>query len=250
MKALILAAGLGTRLRPWTLKHPKALVPVGGVPMLQRVLQRLISFGFDDFVINIHHFGDQIIDFVDYINWEIRVQISDERECLLDTGGGLLQASRLLMARNNAPFLVHNSDILCNVDLSEFMQFHLASGNDISLLVSDRESSRKLLFNRSGFLCGWHNLTTDEFRPSEIINSENTQELGFSGIYIIGENGVLALKEYSDSIGEKTFPVLDFFLRSMDKIKIGAYEVKDLKILDIGKPAALQQAEYFIKNLT
>ncbi len=121
MKAMILAAGLGTRLRPWTLEHPKALVPVGGVPMLERVIVRLKDEGFDEIVVNIHHFGDQIIDFVRSKDFGVKIFISDERGELLDTGGGLVYARELL---GEDPVLVHNVDILSNADLKSFMRKH------------------------------------------------------------------------------------------------------------------------------
>ena len=121
MKAMILAAGLGTRLKPWTLTHPKALVPVGGVPMLERVIRKLEKEGFNDIVVNIHHFGEQIIDFLKSRQWQAHISISDERGELLDTGGGISRASGFLGA-NSQPFLVHNVDILSSADLSWVMR--------------------------------------------------------------------------------------------------------------------------------
>lgn len=243
MKAMILAAGLGTRLRPWTLSHPKALVPVKGVPMLERVVNRLKGFGFNECVVNIHHFGEQIIDFLYQKDLGINFTISDERSELLDTGGGLLAASRILMKENDSPFLVHNTDILSNADLGTFMKWHNESRNDVSMLVSNRESSRKLLFDKDGVLRGWHNLTTNEYRPQNPDKPEGLDEMAFSGIYIIGKRGVEALEDFAKKLDKAIFPIMDFFLSFPKGVRIGGYEVKDLKILDIGKPAALQQAE-------
>lgn len=124
MKAMILAAGLGTRLRPWTLQHPKALVPVGGIPMLHRVITSLTAQGFDDITVNIHHFGQQIIDFLNSKEYGTRINISDERGHLLDTGGGIVHASKFLCA-DAEPFLVHNVDILSDADLCGLMKAHI-----------------------------------------------------------------------------------------------------------------------------
>ena len=146
---MILAAGLGTRLKPWTLEHPKALVPVDGIPMLERVILKLKSQGFDEIVVNVHHFAGQITDFLDSKDFGIKISISDERGGLLDTGGGLVHARHLL---EGEPFLVHNVDILSNADLSALMHFHESEGNDVTLLTSDRKSSRKLLFDEDGSL--------------------------------------------------------------------------------------------------
>ena len=151
MRAMILAAGLGTRLKPWTLEHPKALVPVDGIPMLERVILKLKSQGFDEIVVNVHHFAGQITDFLDSKDFGIKISISDERGGLLDTGGGLVHARHLL---EGEPFLVHNVDILSNADLSALMHFHESEGNDVTLLTSDRKSSRKLLFDEDGSLKG------------------------------------------------------------------------------------------------
>lgn len=251
MKAMILAAGLGTRLRPWTLSHPKALVPVGGVPMLERVIGRLRSQGFDDVVINIHHFGDQIIDFVNTREEDsVKIRFSDERDGLLDTGGGLLRASRILMAEDDAPFIIHNVDILSNADLSRLYAEHLESGDDVTLLVSERHSTRKLIIDADRKLRGWHNLTDDQFRPSGLTPSEDSSEVAFSGIYIIGKRGVEALEEYASARGLEAFPIMDFFLDECQKIRIGTYQDPDcpLELIDIGKPATLEQAEKLLNE--
>ena len=160
MRAFVLAAGLGTRLKPWTLEHPKALVPVGGVPMLRRVLERLRSEGFDEVTVNVHHFSEQIVDFLNHEELGVNVTVSDESDRLLDTGGGLLKAGI------SAPMLIHNVDILSDAPLAEIMNRHLASGRDITLVTSDRESSRHLVFDAEGTLRGWHNVKTDEYKPA------------------------------------------------------------------------------------
>ncbi|MDE5872149.1 MAG: NTP transferase domain-containing protein, partial [Muribaculaceae bacterium] len=183
MKTMILCAGLGTRLKPWTEKHPKALVPVGGVPMLKRVADRLIEQGFDEISVNIHHFGDQIASYIS--NDPIlaaRVDISDESEMLLDTGGGILNAE-LTLGKDDRPFLVHNVDILSNADLKGLMVCHEKSGNHVTLLVSDRFSDRKLVFNREMQLKGWLNVKTGDMRPKHLEVKDADRLLSFSGIY-------------------------------------------------------------------
>src|SRR5574344_733937 len=145
MKAMIFAAGLGTRLRPLTNTMPKALVPVAGKPMLEHVITKLKSSGFDDITINIHHLGQQIIDFLKaHDNFGVTIHISDEREKLLDTGGGIKKA-RAFLGNDEAPFLVHNVDILSNIDLKDFYQHHLTNECTATTLVSRRQSSRYLL---------------------------------------------------------------------------------------------------------
>ena len=157
MKAMIFAAGLGTRLRPLTDNMPKALVPVAGKPMLERVILKLKESGFNDITINIHHFGDQIIDFLRvHNNFGAEIHISDERDMLLDTGGGIKKARPFL--DGNEPFLVHNADILSEVDLRSFYRHHLESKAKATLLVSERQTSRYLLFDKEHNLHGLTNL--------------------------------------------------------------------------------------------
>lgn len=243
MKAMILAAGLGTRLKPWTLKHPKALVPVGGVPMLGRVMENLRKEGYDDIVINIHHFGEQIMEYLEGYGQKVKWQISDERGLLLDTGGGLLAASRILMEKDSEPFLVHNVDILSNASLSDLMRRHKESGADITLLTSMRESSRKLVFGADSRLCGWLNEVSGETRPDTYRHAESDSFEAFSGIYIVGDKGVEALESYSASTGKKSFPVMDFFLSECGRLRIERYCSRELELLDIGKPASLERAQ-------
>lgn len=243
MKAMILAAGLGTRLKPWTLEHPKALVPIGGKPMLERVILKLKAQGFDNIVINVHHFADQIVDFINGNDLGVKVSISDETGKLLDTGGGLANASELLLGE---PFLVHNVDILSNADLGELMAVHKERGDDVTLLTSGRDSSRKLLFGEKDDLKGWHNLTTGEFRPAETGSLERVEENAFSGIYIVSENGLDALCRFGQERGMDVFPVMDFFLTSIGKLKIRRHYSADLDLIDIGKPETLKRASAFI----
>lgn len=248
MKAMILAAGLGTRLRPWTLEHPKALVPVEGVPMLERVIVRLKSEGFDDIIVNIHHFGDQIIDFLSSHDFGVRVSISDERGGLLDTGGGILKASEFF---EGEPTLVHNVDILSDANLGGLMAEHVNAQNDVTLLTSDRDSTRRLMFDVAGNLRGWHNTVNGEYRPTGAAAESGLTEEAFSGIYIIGAGGVKALREYARRFDapEQAFPVMDFLLSSIGSIRIRRFHSPCLHMLDIGKPSALQRAPELLKLL-
>lgn len=241
MKAIILCAGLGSRLRPWTLHHPKALVPVGGVPMLKKVADSLRLQGFDQLVINVHHFSSQIIEFVKAGNIKgSAVEISDETESLLDTGGGILNAEKMLLSENNAPFLVHNVDILSNADLRGLYEVHVTSGRDVTLLVSERNSSRKLAFNSDGLLCGWMNTDSGETRPDSFSMKEGMSVFAFSGIYVMSP----VVFETMRKLGfEDSFPIMDFFLRSIGSLKIGYLLQCDLQLIDIGKPDTLCRAQ-------
>ena len=158
MNAFIFAAGLGTRLKPLTDTMPKALVPVAGKPLLAHVVEKLKKAGCKKIVINIHHFGDMIIDYVkSQNNFGIDIVFSDERQMLLETGGAIKHAVELL---GNEPFLIHNVDILSNVDIQALWNEHLNSGSAATLLVSKRSSSRALLFSAEGNLTAWTNKTT------------------------------------------------------------------------------------------
>lgn len=243
MKVLILAAGMGTRLKPWTEHHPKALVPVGGVPMLNRQINRLLKAGFDEMYINIHHFGEQIIDYLNANEFGTEVTISDEKEKLLDTGGGILHASEQIFSNNDEPVLIHNADILSNADLKKLMDYHEQSENDVTLLTSGRESTRKLIFDGEGYLKGWHDLRNDNYRPSVYESKDDDREVAFSGIYIMSKAATEQLSWYADYIGKDVFPIMDFFLAMYPHVKIGEYYDPSLRLLDIGKPDALAKAE-------
>jgi len=165
MKAMIFAAGLGSRLKPLTDTMPKALVPVAGRPMLEHVILKLKAFGFTEIVINIHHFGEQILEFLKVNdNFGLTIHISDERDVLLDTGGGIRKASSFF-ENSDEPFLVHNVDILSNVDLKELYDYHLQTDGLATLLVSQRKTSRYLLLDAEKRLCGWINKDTGQVKP-------------------------------------------------------------------------------------
>ena len=244
MKTMILCAGLGTRLRPWTESHPKALVPVGGIPMLRRVADRLMAQGYDEITLNIHHFGEQILDYVSReSDLAARVSISDERERLLDTGGGILHAEPFL-AMDKRPFLVHNVDILSNADLAGLMRSHENSGRHVSLLVSDRDSDRKLVFDSDMNLKGWLNQKTGERRPSGLLIEGTDRLLSFSGIYVMSPEvfGIMRAHGFSGA-----FPIMQFLLSGIDGLRIGGVEQTGLDLIDIGKPDTLHRANLRIQ---
>lgn len=247
MKAMILAAGLGTRLKPWTLSHPKALVPVEGVPMLERVIERLKGFGFDEIVVNVHHFADQIVDFLNSKDWGIRISVSDEREELLDTGGALRHAAPLLRHHNEEPFLVHNVDILSNIDLGKLMKRHLASGADVTLAVGERNSDRRLVFGPDMRLKGWLNRRTGETKPQGFGVEEEDTPLPFTGIYVASTSVLDEMSRQKELPGR--FSIIDFLLTSTALERIGV-SIPDLRLLDIGKPDTLAQGPSFIGGET
>ena len=237
MKAMILAAGLGTRLRPWTLAHPKALVPVGGIPMLERVILSLRSQGFDHLVVNIHHFGNQILEFLSSKDFGVRIDVSDEREQLLDTGGGIVKAGKFL-CEDDEPFLIHNVDILSDADLGSLMRTHSESEAEATLLTSVRESSRKLLVNADGHLAGWKNLSTLETRPSGITPDDYDKEVAFSGIHVMSPSIVEKMALIND---KSPFPIMDYYLNNVGKDDIRC-QIMDFRLIDIGKPETLEIA--------
>ena len=244
MKAMIFAAGLGTRLKPLTDHMPKALVPVAGKPMLEHVIRKLIASGCDEIVINVHHFADQIIDFVKANNnFGITIHISDETDMLLDTGGGIKKASSFFQE----PFLIHNVDILSNVDLKSLYEYHLTSGNDATLLVSPRKTVRYLLFDEENQLCGWVNKDTLQTKPEGFVYQPEVQkEYAFSGIHIVSPT----LFNYMGENWTGKFPIMDFYLQTCQEAQLGGYAKEDLQLIDIGKPETLAVAEDFIRAAT
>lgn len=247
MIALVLAAGLGTRLKPWTLSHPKALVPVGGIPMLRRVLERLVSQDFDTVIVNVHHFASQICDYLADNDFGANIIISDETGQLLDTGGAVVRASALDVRLKSEPLLVHNVDILSNADLKALMCKSIDDEADASLLVSNRDSSRKLIFDNSFALRGWHNTATGEFRPQMPGNwmhdtqsgAIKYQEFAFSGIYVVSPRATAMMREV---YGDAPFPVMDFFLSLQDRMTFRGVVDEKLQLIDIGKPETLELA--------
>lgn len=240
MKAMIFAAGLGTRLKPLTDTIPKALVPVGGKPLLQHTIEKLKLSGFDEIIINVHHFAEQIIDFVEQNNhFGIRIEFSDEREKLLDTGGGIKKASWFF--DDDKPFLIHNVDILSNIDLHDLYTFHLKNNSAATLLCSDRQTSRYLLFDHNNYLKGWINQKTGAIKlPYPDFKPELHQKLAFSGIHMLQP----AIFRYMENFPDQ-FSIIDFYLSICDKDHLSCYAPKKLLIMDVGKPGSLQE----VRNL-
>lgn len=246
MKALIFAAGLGTRLKPLTDTMPKALVKVGGKPMLEHVILHLKEQGFCDIIINIHYLGEQIIDFLKANhNFGINICISDERSEVLETGGGILKAADFL--EDGEPFLVHNSDILTNIDLRELYQQHIENEADATLLVGQRDTSRYLIFNHEDTLCGWINKKTGEQKPEGFCYDPAQHEAwAFGGIHVISPT----LLHYMRSDGwSGKFSIIPFYLSVCQKARImGSPIAPDHYWFDIGKIETLEEADHFLKN--
>lgn len=247
MNALIFAAGLGTRLKPFTDSHPKALVPVQGEAMLGRVLRRIrqCPLPIHRIVVNIHHFPDQIRQFLDspQAQGNPAVEISDESARLLDTGGGAAQAV-LLLGGPGEPLLIHNADILTDFPLEEMLSAHLSSEADVTLLVSaQRASTRHFLFDESGKLAGWENTSTGETRPASLIAGEKKlTACAFGGVHIIGPR---AQKALLDEAPEGTpFSITDFYIRHCGELDIRAFSpAATYQWFDIGTPEKLRLAE-------
>ena len=241
MNAFIFAAGLGTRLKPLTDTMPKALVPVAGKPLLAHVIEKLKAVGCKKIVINIHHFGEMIIDYVKENNsFGIDIVFSDERQMLLETGGAIKHAVDLL---GDEPFLIHNVDIMSNVDLRALWSEHINSGSAATLLVSKRNSSRALLFNEDGNLTAWTNKNTGEVKtPYENVDIACLEEFAFSGIHVFSPQ----LFKYFGEYPEK-FSIIDFYLNTCKAEKIKAFTQDGLQLLDVGKLDSLEKANAFVQ---
>jgi len=232
---MIFAAGLGTRLRPITNDRPKALAEIQGTTLLEITIRRLKNYGFKDIVVNVHHFADKVIDFLDSKNnFDINLQISDERGELLDTGGGLKKASWFF--DDDQPFLVHNVDTLTDVDLEQFYNYHLSNDALATLLVRHRPGSRFLLFDRLHQLAGWENILTQE---KILVNDETDQleQIAFSCLHVIDRSIFRMIHE------EGCFSIIDVYLRLAQSQKIMGYVDDKSYWLDVGTPDKLQQGE-------
>ena len=248
-QAMILAAGLGTRLKPLTDRMPKALVPVGGIPLLDIVIRRLMAQGCQRFVVNVHHFAQQIIDYVATQDYAPLVLFSDERDGLLETGGALKKAAPLFLP--DEPILIHNVDILDNVDYQWMSRQHLPD-EDAVLLVSRRQTQRYLLFDNGMRLMGWKNIATGEVRsPYEYIRrtglSQHCEPLNmfaFSGIHSFSPRLFPLMDRFPDR-----FPIIDFYLSICHRSRIVGLPKDDLRLLDVGKLDTLSKAEDFQRTI-
>jgi NDP-sugar pyrophosphorylase family protein len=238
MKAMVFAAGLGTRLKDETSLKPKALVEVGGKTLLSHAIEKLKKSGITEIVINVHHFADQVIQYVNSNDFGIKIHISDERDLLLDTGGGLKKVACFLSG--NEPILIYNVDILSNINLSLVKKQHLESGALATLTVRKRETQRYLKFNNKQ-LTGWINKKTGETKISLPEVFENSEEMAFSGIHIVQPEIFKMMPE------TERFSIIDLYLELAKTQKIMAfYDDSDLWI-DVGKPEELEAARKIYK---
>jgi NDP-sugar pyrophosphorylase family protein len=235
--AMILAAGLGSRLKPWTDYHPKALAIVNGKSLLQRNIEYLQSFGIINVVVNVHHFASQIIDAIkENKGWGSNVTISDETEEVLETGGGLIKAKDKLQTSEN--FVLMNCDILTNLNLDNFYTYHLENKAIATVAVAQRESSRNLLFNQNLELVGWrNNITGEEKIPNKKLSFDNVMPYAFSGVHILS-NTIFDAIPFTGK-----FSMIDVYLHLCKQHIVKAYNHTNDLVLDVGKPEAIAKAE-------
>lgn len=231
---MIFAAGLGTRFKPWTDSHPKALAPVNGKSLLQRNIEYLQQYGIREVVINVHHFADQIIDAVKQQHgWGSNIIISDETDEVLETGGGLLKAKELL--RGNEPFITLNADFLTDLNINSLINFHRERKGLISFAVTNRKTSRYFLLDENNRLCGWRNVKTGEERIS--IPKQNLTEKAYSCV-------VIFQPEIFDLIPQRgKFSLVDTYLSLAAQYPIYGYDHTGDKLVDVGKPESVAVAE-------
>ena len=263
-QAMILAAGLGTRLKPLTDTMPKALVRVGGQPLIDIVISRLLAADYDHFVVNVHHFPQQIIDHVATRDYASLVRFSDETPQLLETGGGLKKAAPLFS--DESPILIHNVDILDNVDYHWFSRQHMPD-EDAVLLVSRRPTKRYLLFDNAMHLMGWINRETGEIKSPfpwlrnmeltidddlQVVAQPNSQfsilnsqlnAFAFSGIHSFSPRLFPLMNQFPER-----FPIIDFYLSICHRSRIVGLVKDDLRLMDVGKIDTLDQAQQFLNQ--
>lgn len=233
MKAMILAAGLGTRLKPFTDQHPKALAVVNGKTLLQRNIEYLASYGFDDITVNVHHFPEQIKEFITSFKYHgITFHISDETEEVLETGGGLMRASTFL--KGNETFVLMNVDILTDLDLGKMIQTHRDTGGLATLAVSKRDTSRYFMFDENNRLCGWQNVKTGEKKI--VRDGTEMTSLAFSGIHVIEPEIFSLIKR------KGKFSMVDVYLDLAPVKDIYAYNHSENKFIDVGTLEKLNRA--------
>ena len=235
-QAMIFAAGLGTRLKPLTDTMPKALVKVGGQPLLWHTVMKLKAAGYEHMVVNVHHFAQQIVDYLKQNdNFGLDIRISDESDKLLETGGGIKKA--LPLFDRSKPILIHNVDILSNLDLTAL------DGSVTTLVVSPRQTKRYLLFDDDLYLRGWTNVETGEVK-GEVTDVDSYRKLAFSGIHVLHPSLLPLMDEWPDR-----FPIMDFYLKVCARHPIRGYEPCGLRLMDVGKLDTLHEAEQFLNTL-
>ncbi len=280
MRAMIFAAGLGTRLKPLTDTLPKALVPLAGKTLLQWQIERLKAAGITDIVVNVHHFPDMIINYLrDNDNFGCRIAVSDERDMLLETGGGLRKAKELLTSSptslplqgelEGAPILICNVDILSNIDLPTLLQAYNPEEMGV-VVVSPRDTQRYLLFDETNRLCGWTNIATGEIRPASLVSSLNIlpptgeadlqakptyqlqrsdlSPLAFSGMQVLNPRIFDVMDKVVAEKGDK-FSLIDLYLSIAEKEILRAFIPENYRMMDVGKIAQLSEAESFAASL-
>jgi NDP-sugar pyrophosphorylase family protein len=245
MKAMILAAGLGTRLRPLTDHHPKALVEIGGRTLLEITISRLRAFGIREVIINVHHFAGMVLEYLERNhNFGMRIEISRE-ETLLDTGGGLKKAAHFFLedpARSDEPFIVHNVDVLSTIDLGRLVRFHTENQALATLAVKDRKASRYLLFDENFRLCGRR--SGRDQNPEFVRPSSSVQELGFSGIQVVSPRLLAMMTE------EGAFSIITCYLRlAAAGEKILAFRADEYYWRDLGHLEDVKQAAHDLKQM-
>ena len=277
MRAMIFAAGLGTRLKPLTDTLPKALVPLAGKTLLQWQIEHLKTAGITDIVVNVHHFPDMIINYLrDNDNFGCRIAVSDERDMLLETGGGLRKAKSLLLGigsresgNNDEPILICNVDILSNIDLPTLLQAYNPEEMGV-VVVSPRDTQRYLLFDETNRLCGWTNIATGEIRPASLVSSLNIlpptgeadlqakptyqlqrsdlSPLAFSGMQVLNPRIFDVMDKVVAEKGDK-FSLIDLYLSIAEKEILRAFIPENYRMMDVGKIAQLSEAESFAASL-
>ncbi len=237
MRAMILAAGLGTRFKPWTDEHPKALAMINGKSLLERNLDYLLSFGIKDVVVNVHHFAHQIKDAIAITHgWGCRVLISDESGEVLETGGGLKKAAHFF---GDDSFVLMNADVLTDLDLGSMIQFHQEKKPLATLAVTNRSSSRYFLFDQNERLCGWRNKRTGEEKIP--VPGVSLSQKAFSGIHIISP-GIFPLIEQNGK-----FSIVDVYLTLAASQTILGFDHSGSKFVDVGRTESVAEAEALFK---
>ncbi|HCY00839.1 MAG TPA: hypothetical protein DG754_11935 [Bacteroidales bacterium] len=236
MKAMILAAGMGTRLKEYTQNKPKALVEVNGRPLIAHVISKLVEHGFTTIVVNVHHFANQLIEYLQDNSFGVEILISDESQQLLNTGGGIINAQQFLSG--NKPFLVHNVDIISDINLSMLYNHHVAKNPLVTLAVARRESTRQFLFDKDMKLVGWKNLKTND---QIIVKPDSAaEEFAFSGIHVISPSIFKLIKQRG------AFSIVDTYLDLCRNHPILGYDTTGNYLLDVGKVESLAQASRFL----
>ncbi|MFM9909288.1 MAG: NDP-sugar synthase [Chitinophagaceae bacterium] len=237
MQAMIFAAGLGTRFKPWTDKHPKALAIINGKSLLQRNIEYLQQYNIMNIVVNVHHFAEQVIDAIKINNgWGSTISISDETNQLLETGGGLKKAEHFF---KDDIIVILNADILTDFDLRLMINYHLQQHSLATLAITDRSTSRYFLFDENNTVCGWRNTKTGEEKISR--PSNNLSQKAFSGIHIVSKKIFPLIKQ------QGKFSIVDVYLELAKTTDLKGFDHSGSKLVDVGKPESVAIAEEYFK---